>query len=589
MDRFKIIFEAGQYRETLKILERDSDALMHGAIIHCRQFFVLLRQLDSARREKCLNEARNAGSDAPLFDFRSLDDPQYRTNDLSRGASLHQDAVIADSNSFQIANPGIQEPEELGEISMDMTSGCDTIDPCLLQRMGDWDDMLDDGWLASYDSSGLPLDPLTSGAENNLGLTAIMDDPAAPLESFIEQLPVPVDVENLLGKDLGRNQADDGSNQFMGLPTPPSDSPSPAAQSQDETGHRRKSKKQRVTKSRSANSKRSSPSQTSLASDDQVLQGLARSPLATVEHVTRNPTPETDDDIQMNLPIPSHTVSRSPTMEMALAEISSDNLETARQRCEPFLHDNLVYFLEETCQGFWDRPAVTLDLSHESIRGEAHAKVFRYVNDIEKPDNKKSVRIRFGQVLLYLLYIKELHETIKRRELGVGKGGKTKTEAIDNIIQGIYAARLAKDETEKSIRDSFHVHKRIGERWWWLTCFTGLGILLGCGSKFGSMVKNHNFPIDAIVVCLLHYRAGDLDLCHRFDDAAKSLLTRGTLPADFHRQEVQSWIDQPTEIAGATVDVSHWSKFDHDLAEEKAQNFLNQLKEDCCNLPMWCV
>lgn len=117
-----------------------------------------------------------------------------------------------------------------------------------------------------------------------------------------------------------------------------------------------------------------------------------------------------------------------------------------------------------------------------------YRKVFRYVEAIEKQVKANVLRIRFGRVLLYLLYIKEIEEKRRRRQHGLKEGGRVETEAINSLLEGIYAEERrgsCDGKMKEKIRKLFHQQKRHGERWWMLTCFAGPGVLLVCSEKTG--------------------------------------------------------------------------------------------------------
>src|SRR5438045_2856676 len=62
-------------------------------------------------------------------------------------------------------------------------------------------------------------------------------------------------------------------------------------------------------------------------------------------------------------------------------------------------------------------------------------------------------------------------EKKRKHGRGIKEQGRVETEAINTLLEGIYAAEGREapidDKTRKKIRKSFHQQKRHGERWWW--------------------------------------------------------------------------------------------------------------------------
>ncbi|QSS63932.1 hypothetical protein I7I51_00993, partial [Histoplasma capsulatum] len=269
--------------------------------------------------------------------------------------------------------------------------------------------------------------------------------------------------------------------------------------------------------------------------------------------------------------------SRYPTLESMFPELSHADLNVVRRKGDRLLHCNLPEFLATQStiwrmKGFWDQPAVTLRVSQTAPRKDNYAKVFRYVEAMGKQEEANFMRIRLGRTLLYLLYIEELEETESRRGSGIREPGKVKTEAINSLLEGIYASEgqgaPIDEKKRQKIRKTFHQKKRFGP-----------GALLACSEQTGMKVNNPKFPLDALVAYLLHGRAGDVALCHQFDHAARCLLMKGEFRCEFTRGEIQAWIDRSTEPDHAAAHVPRWRKFEPRAAAEVAQAFLREWKE----------
>lgn len=87
--------------------------------------------------------------------------------------------------------------------------------------------------------------------------------------------------------------------------------------------------------------------------------------------------------------------------------------------------------------------------------------------------------------------------------------------------------------------------------------------------------EDPDFPIDALIAYLLHECAGDLALCHKFDDAAKCLLTKGGFPSEFRRKEIRAWVDQSTETGRTVANIGPcWNELESATDAKRAQDFL---------------
>lgn len=189
---------------------------------------------------------------------------------------------------------------------------------------------------------------------------------------------------------------------------------------------------------------------------------------------------------------PGPEMDRRVTLESMFPKITPKIANEVRSRGDRLLQHNLPEFLEKhstiwTTVGFWDVPSLTL-MSPNAVSKDDGAGVFRYVQVIQAQEETNFVKLRLGRTLLYLHYIREVEW---KRRSGV-KESRVKSEAINSLLERIETAESGTGslslEARRKIRSSFHMHKRLAERWWWLACFIGPGAVLVCSEETGNKV-----------------------------------------------------------------------------------------------------
>lgn len=164
-------------------------------------------------------------------------------------------------------------------------------------------------------------------------------------------------------------------------------------------------------------------------------------------------------------------------------DLAPETMAKVRRIGDEFLRRDLSDFLDENLEtwkttGFWDLSFVTFPASQ--IHDINVEQLFRYAEAVKIQNESTALKLRVVRVLVFLLYVREAE--LKRRS-GL-RGKQAKTEAINSLLK----RAIAPSRTEERVRSAFHIHKRIGMRWWWFAYHVSLGVLLSCSEETANKV-----------------------------------------------------------------------------------------------------
>lgn len=164
-------------------------------------------------------------------------------------------------------------------------------------------------------------------------------------------------------------------------------------------------------------------------------------------------------------------------------DLAPETVAKVRKIGDEFLRRDLSDFLDKNLEtwkttGFWDLSFVTFPASQ--IHDINVEQLFQYAEAVKIQNESTALKLRVVRVLVFLLYVREAE--LKRRS-GL-RGKQAKTEAINSLLKRV----IAPSRTEEKVRSAFHIHKRIGMRWWWFAYHVSLGILLSCSEETANKV-----------------------------------------------------------------------------------------------------
>ncbi|KAF3492110.1 uncharacterized protein GIQ15_01627 [Arthroderma uncinatum] len=345
-------------------------------------------------------------------------------------------------------------------------------------------------------------------------------------------------------------QPADGSSVTIGLPTPPSDPPSPAEQISKRTTHRNsKSKQCKIVKA--------------TVSRDKLGQKKLLTKRSLVE---KQPRPAPEEPRISNDPSPARN---------ALCELSDPDLQQTLEAGEGLIRDGLSEH-QDSCmwreKGFWSEDALCLSILANSSAEERFCQVFRYVNTQLTRSLDQKLRLRISHALLYLSFESLTQE--KRSGMRSGRQEnpdqhRAATFSADYLLERSYPDWWGSMDVrmKRTLRRQLHEQKRQGSRCWRMASVLGLGALLACGDTLTKVIKNHGrYPLpkfDAVINYVANAYPGVVCLYHEFDALVKQILLGETLTAKPTRQTVDDGICQAAAIKLTLRQVEeNWQQID---------------------------
>ncbi|OJD24951.1 hypothetical protein ACJ73_03687 [Blastomyces percursus] len=507
-------------------------------ISHVCDSLRFLEQLGTAEAAKFLDRVKSSGPNPPSFVFQSHDDPGSQTNSLFDKELPLQPPLTAGLDNCEMDGPCTTE-EVQGKKGLDPTAfdassliepSINTVNSALLTAStGDWD--------------GDPSSVIVTG---NLPVLEAEDNSlfVSPANNILARLEIPStatpQAEDTDSPSTPSGFSDEASQLFssgdlvMGLPTPLSDNPSPAAQVTKTTHHSSKPKQFKVTKGTGARER--------YRQEKSLMKG------STVKNQL--------GCIEVDRPV---SIDAS-FVRNALHGLSDPDLQQALKIGEGLISDGLSEY-QNSCiwqEGdFWFEDSLNLPISTGCSAEERFCQVFRYSNTLETCTSNQKLRLRISHALLYLSF----HSLTRKKQSGIYSGRlenpgqhRAATLSTDFLLSHSYPGKWDSMDVEmkQTLRRRLHEKKRQGSRCWRIAGVLGLGALLAGGDTLARVIKNHSkYPIaklDTVINYIFNAHPSVVSLYHEFDALAKQILLGETLTAHPTGQVIDNAICR----AGAT-------------------------------------
>ncbi|KAL2361685.1 hypothetical protein RJZ56_005433 [Blastomyces dermatitidis] len=469
-------------------------------ISRVRDTLRLLEQLGTAGAAELLDRVKASELNPPLFAFQSHDGSSSRTNthfDQELPVQLSLATSLNDYLSWLITS--LNEPL------------VDTVDPALLSILeagntsqSNHSSSMDTNMSVPEAESTLfvsPANPIAAGLGGPCG-------EQAPSDGDTDLPPTPLEVSS------NENIQSMGSSELViGLPTPPSDSPSPATQIPKKNNRcRLRSKQSKITKVTHTDMKKSLTKRSQVGKQPGSA-GLEESGVMTSSSLARN----------------------------ALCRLSDPDLQQALEIGEGLIRDGLADY-QGSCiwqeNGFWPEDALNLSILTDSSAEEKFCHVFCYANTLVNRSSDQKLQLRISHAVLYLSFKSLTHEKrsgIHSRRLENHDQHRAATVSADYLLRHSYPDSwdLKDDQMKQALRRQFHEQKRQGSRCWRMAGVLGLGALLACGDTLARVIKNHSkYPLsklDAVLNYIVNIHPDVICLYHEFDAMAKQILLGETI------------------------------------------------------------
>jgi hypothetical protein len=127
--------------------------------------------------------------------------------------------------------------------------------------------------------------------------------------------------------------------------------------------------------------------------------------------------------------------------------------------------------------GFWKAPSWNASKSSNHLLQPNRAGLMTYLVGLHNESDVHDVKLRIARVSLFLFFEREVKS---ERHRGVAETS-LKRNAVSNLCNSKGLGAVEK----RKLHQTFNSEKKIGEYWWWCTCYFGPSFLLRCSREAG--------------------------------------------------------------------------------------------------------